>query len=246
MIPYIRKERIIEILKCGEVINIEELQHLIPEVSISTLRRDLKDLEKNEKVILLFGGGVKCRTNSLELPISTKLNIKTKEKEAIANIASNLINSGDTIYLDSGTTCTALLNKLHTKKITIITSNTQVFSMSENFKFDIIFLGGNYNPLISSVNGSLTDGNINHFNFDKAFLGANAIDIELGVSTPSIEEANKKRQVIKRAKESYLLCDSSKFGKALMSRAFGVDECIIISDKFDRALASKTKLLTPN
>lgn len=245
MIPFIRKEKIMDMLKNDEIINIDELQRLIPEVSMSTLRRDLKELEKNEKVILLFGGGIKCKTSNLDLPTSTKLNVKAKEKETIARLASKLINNGDTIYLDSGTTCTVLLNKLYDKKITIITSNTQIFSLPDQFLFNMIFLGGHYNPVISSVSGSLTDENISMFNFDKAFLGANAIDTNLGVSTPSMSEARKKKQVLKRSKKSYLLCDSSKFHKTLMSHAFDINECTIISDKFDRKLAEKTELLVP-
>lgn len=245
MIPYIRKEKILAILNDSEIVTIDDLLKRIPETSMSTLRRDLKDLEKDDKVVLLSGGAVKLYSNASDLPVTAKQTMHKKEKEVIAELANSQIYDGDTIYLDSGTTCTALMNLICRRKITIITSNTAVFSLPSLAEAEVIFLGGRVNASISSVNGPLTDNNINQFNFDKAFLGANGIDVAMGVSTPNIVEANKKASVIKRAKEVYLLCDSSKFNKVLMSKAFDVEDCTIISDTYNEALGSKTTMLVP-
>lgn len=112
MIPYVRQEKIIEILETRELIRIEELQKLIPEVSISTLRRDLKELESLNKVQTLSGGAVKISSSVSELPMSTKSSLQTKEKLYIAELAAREVVAGETIYLDSGSTCTALLTEL--------------------------------------------------------------------------------------------------------------------------------------
>ena len=73
------------------------------------------------------------------------------KKRKIAKMASELIVDGDTIYLDSGSTCTMILKYIVEKKITIYTTGTDVFSINENVVADIFVLGGRYNPITSSL-----------------------------------------------------------------------------------------------
>lgn len=246
MIPYERQEKILEELNKEELLKIEELQQVIPNASMSTLRRDLKELEKRGKIVMLTGGAVKVSSPTVELSIATKQSLHSKEKEMIAEIAEKLINNGDVIYLDSGSTCTALLNKIIYKKITIITTNAGVLSAPTDIEADIIVLGGRYNPNISSLNGPLTDNNIQDFYFDKSFLGANGIDSTRGVSTPNLVEANKKRYVINNSKKSFLLCDSSKFHASSTVRAFDLNEVTSIANQYDEDLAKQTELMYPS
>lgn len=246
MIPYERQEKILEALHREEIIKIEKLQEILPEVSISTLRRDLKELEKAGRVEMLAGGAVKICSTTSEIPIATKSSLYSKEKERIATLAAEFIHEGDVIYLDSGSTCTALLNKIIHMKITIITTNTSVFNIHQETEAEIILLGGRYNPVISSLNGPLTDSNIHTFNFQTAFLGANGIDAEKGVSTPNLVEANKKREILNNANTAYLLCDSSKYNKVAAVKAFGTEEVIIISDANDEKIGETTKILYPD
>lgn len=243
MIPYVRQEKIIEILENRELIRIEELQKLIPEVSISTLRRDLKELESLNKVQTLSGGAVKICSSVSELPMSTKSGLQTKEKLYIAELAAQKVVVGETIYLDSGSTCTALLNELLKKKIRIITTNTDVLRLSGEYQAEITILGGTYDPNISSLSGPLTEANIKKYVFDKAFLGANGIDVTFGVTTPNLIEATKKKTVIDHAKKSFLLCDSSKFHKASTVKSFDLDEVVLITDKVDSELAKKMDII---
>lgn len=229
-----------------ELLKIETLQELIPSVSISTLRRDLKELEKLGKVVMLTGGAVKITSATVELPISAKRTLCSKEKEAIAELAATRINDGDVIYLDSGSTCTTLLNKIINKKISIVTTNASVFGITSTIQAEIIVLGGRYNPATSSLNGTLSDNNIHYFNFDKAFLGANGIDIVKGVSTPDLVEANKKQTIINNSQKSYLLCDSSKFHKLSTIKAFDLKEVTLVTDKFDQQISEITEMIYPN
>lgn len=246
MIPYERQEKILDALNLEELIKIEKLQSVIPDVSISTLRRDLKDLEKDGKIEFLAGGAVKITSPTRELPISAKTTLQSKEKESMAALAADLIHDGDVIYLDSGSSCTALLNRILDKKISIVTTNTGVFTIQNETQAEIILLGGRYNPMISSINGPLTDDNIQTFNFQKAFLGANGVDAVRGVSTPNLVEANKKKEILKHSAKVYLLCDSTKFNKVSAVKAFGVDEVTLISDKFDERIGELTEIIYPN
>lgn len=244
MIPYKRQEMVLNALSTGDVLKIEELHQILTDVSISTLRRDLKELEKQGRITMLTGGAVKSISSTTELSIKTKRTLHSKEKEYIAGIANQLIKDGDVIYLDSGTTCTALLNKIVNKNITIITTNASILNINEDVNAEIIILGGRFNPNISSLNGPLTDANIEQFYFDKSFLGANGIDPERGVSTPNLSEANKKNSIIKNSRKTYLLCDSSKFNINSTVKSFDLNEITLISDKYDKIIAKSTNIIT--
>lgn len=244
MIPYERQEKILEILSQKELLRIEELQAYIEGVSTSTLRRDLKELEKNNKVHMLAGGAVKRVTNTTELPITAKTNLQTREKEYIATLAEKQINEGDTIYLDSGSTCFALLKKLVNKKIHVITTNTDALSLIGEIACEITLLGGTFNPVISSLSGPLTEENIKNYIFDKAFLGANGVDVKFGVTTPNYVEASKKRVVIQQTKAAFLLCDSTKFHQAATVKAFELKEVVLISNKGDQKLAKEMEIIS--
>lgn len=244
MIPYVRQEKIIEILESRELIKIEELQKLIPEVSISTLRRDLKELEGVNKVQTLSGGAVKLSSSVSELPMATKASLQTKEKLHIAQLAAREVVAGETIYLDSGSTCTVLLRELLKKKIRIVTTNTDVFRLTGEFEADITILGGTYDPKISSLSGPLAEANIQKYVFDKAFLGANGIDLKFGVTTPNLIEAIKKKTVIDQAKQAFLVCDSSKFHKTSAVKSFDLNEVVLITDKEDLELSKEMKVIS--
>ncbi|MBO0423152.1 transcriptional regulator [Enterococcus plantarum] len=244
MIPYIRQEKIIEILESRELIRIEELQKLIPEVSISTLRRDLKELEGLNKVQTLSGGAVKISSSVSELPMATKASLQMKEKRYIAELAAREVAAGETVYLDSGSTCTTLLRELLKKKIRIITTNTDVLRLTGEFEAEVTILGGTYDPKISSLSGPLAEANIQKYVFDKAFLGANGIDLKFGVTTPNLVEAIKKKTVIDHAKKAFLLCDSSKFHKTSAVKSFELNEVILITDKADSDLGKEMTIIS--
>lgn len=244
MIPYVRQEKILEILENIDVITIEELKKLIPNISVSTLRRDLKELEKANSIEMLSGGAVKICSSISELPIATKSTLHTEDKQYIADLALREIVEGDTIYLDSGSTCTVLLRKILNKKIHIITTNTDVFSITGKIEAEITILGGNFSPDISSLSGPLTAENFKNFIFDKAFIGANGIDLDYGITTPNIVEAAKKKEAFKQSKKTFLLCDSSKFHKISTVKSFDLKDVVLITDKRNKDLEKEMIIIS--
>lgn len=244
MIPYERREKIIELLTDSDIMKIEDLQNKLAVVSLSTLRRDLKELAQENKVELLSGGGVKLASPIREVSILEKSSLNKKEKEYIAKLASQKVIDGDTIYIDSGSTCFLLLNYLKDKKIHIITTNTDILSINEEVAYDVTLLGGTYNPMISSLFGPLTEENIKQFIFDKSFLGGNGIDPKFGVTTPNLAEASKKKLVVEHSKQSFVLCDSQKFYKVSNVKAIDLEHITIISDKTDKNLAKLTTFIS--
>lgn len=244
MIPYERQMKILSIIEENEIVKIDELQKQFENISISTLRRDLKELEKNRKIESLSGGAVKKISTIGEIPISKRNTLQNEKKEKIANMAADLICDGDTIYLDSGSTCTFILKKILEKKITIYTSNTNVFSVNGDIVAEIFILGGKFNPYTSSITGPFTEELLKNLYFNKSFLGANGIDDKLGVTTPTIEEATKKRLVKEHSDQIYLVCDSSKFHNLSNVKAFNLDDVILISDQSDQKISEKVSIIT--
>ncbi|KRL14521.1 DeoR/GlpR family DNA-binding transcription regulator [Schleiferilactobacillus perolens] len=243
MIPYERQEKILAILADHDLVKIDELQSQLPDVSASTLRRDIKTLESENKIEHLIGGAIKVASATGEVPIVQKIAINSGAKRAIAERAAKEIHEQDSIYVDSGSNCTFLLNQLLGRQVTIYTTNTAVLSITGAIEADIILLGGQYNPAISSLSGALTESNLRSLYFDKAFLGVNGVDEIKGVTTPTISEATKKRLVKENSRKTYLLCDSSKFHRFSTVKAFDLKDVVLVSDKQDAKLGKQVPLL---
>ena len=244
MIPYERQQRILELLSGRELVWLDELQQEIPGVSSSTWRRDIKELERLGKVEHLQGGAIKASTPTGELPLSVKIGLHSEEKTAIAKLAAREIADGDTIYLDSGTTCTALMREIANRDVTVVTSNTDVVSLvTPESIAKVTLLGGSYDPAIGSISGPLTQENIDRYVFLKAFLGANGIDARFGITTPSLAEAAKKQAVAARSKCVYVLADSSKFHQVTAIQTLDLADVTVISERSDDELAALTTLI---
>lgn len=233
MIPYQRQKKILSVLENRELLTFDELKEMFHDVSESTLRRDIKKLEKENRLEHLSGGAIKLASTIGEIPIETRSTQNSEEKIRIAEIASRFVEDGDVIYLDSGSSCTELYKKIFDKNITIYTTNTDILAMKYNGMANLIVVCGQFNAINSSVSGSLTEELLKNLFFSKAFLGANGVDIDNGVTTPTNEEAMKKRLVKKHSDRVYLLCDHTKFHKTSHVKSFELSNFTLISDKGD-------------
>jgi DeoR family transcriptional regulator, fructose operon transcriptional repressor len=245
LLPVERQNKILAILKNSKMIKLDELHQQIPDVSLSTLRRDIKVLEDKGKIEYLFGGAIRLVSKIGEISFIKKATMHLKEKEKICELASKIIQDQDTIYVDSGSTCTLLLKHIVNRKIIIYTTNTQVCSILGDIGAKVILIGGNYNGFTSSLTGSLTETTLKDLHFDKAFFGISGVNIETGYMTPSIEESSKKRIISQRSIQSYILCDSSKFGVTSTVSALQLKEATLISDQFDSEIAEGTQMIVP-
>lgn len=245
MIPYERQEKIIRLLTNKDLVKIDQLQESFPGVSISTLRRDLKTLEKDRRIEYLNGGGIKSAPGTGELPMAKKALLHADEKQAIAVRAASEALDGESIYIDSGSNSALLLERLLHRHLTIYTTNTAVFTVTKEIVATVVILGGRYTPEISSISGTLTENNLRDLYFDRAFLGVNGIDDVNGVTTPTISEATKKRLIRASAKKTYLLCDHSKFHRTSTVRSFDLEGVIVVSDQTDPLIGKQVPILLP-
>lgn len=243
MIAYVRRKKILEELVKKDIVYIEDLAKIFSNVSMSTIRRDLKALSKEGEVVLLRGGAVKLKADLNELPIQTKQLLNMDKKEKIAKKAASLVNDGEVIYIDSGSTCFCMIKYLKDKRITVVTSNTYIIGELANTNINCIILGGEIIKNLGSIVGPITDGLLTNMFFDKAFLGANGYSLQGGISTPDPREANKKKIVKNNSKETYVLADSSKADKVTFCKAFEIDECVIITDCENETLKKYAKYI---
>lgn len=240
MIPYVRREKIIEELENKDLMYIEDFVKIFEDVSESTIRRDLKNLEEENQITVLRGGAVKRKVNTFELPVGTKKLLNMDEKERIAKFAASFVKDEEVIYVDSGTTCAAIVKYIKARDVRIVTSNILVLSELDNPNITgCIIIGGDFNKNLDSISGPLSDNTLKNLYFDRSFLGASGFSNEMGVNTPDFREASKKTIVNTNSKKCYVLADSSKYNKSTLCKAFELNQCILVTEKKIKGLDGK-------
>lgn len=185
-------------------------------MSPSTVRRDLKKLADENKVIQ-FHGGVAVKSG--DDPFSERQERESEAKRMIGAAAVRLVKPHNVIYIGGGSTTHAFAKELASDKnatdTTIVCAAVNIaICFAESFNFNVILLGGVFNRLDESMTSPLTISNIETFNFDCVFLGASAISKKSGYCLPTLELAELKKFVIKRADQTVLLADHTKIGRA--------------------------------
>jgi DeoR family transcriptional regulator of aga operon len=209
-----RRAKILEEIEQKGQVSVTGLSKLF-DISEVTIRNDLAHLEKQNMLIRARGGAIKIKFSRMDIDPATADKQKEflKEKQRIAKAAIGLIEEGDTLVLDSGTTTTEIAKNLEKfKNLTIITNALNIANiLSEYEGFNIFMPGGSLRKKSLSLVGVLADENFEKFYCDKLFLGADGFDTTHGLSTPDSEEAHLNQIMIKIAKKVIVVADSRKF-----------------------------------
>jgi len=209
-----RRAKILEELELKGQVLVRELSKTF-NISEVTIRNDLTLLEKQNMLIRARGGAIKIKYHMMgpDSSFADKQKEFQKEKQLITKEAIKLIEDGDTIVLDSGTTTTEIAKNLgQFKNLTIITNALNIaIILSEYEGFNIFMPGGSLRKKSLSLVGVLADENFEKFYCDKLFLGADGFDTTHGLSTPNSEEAHLNQIMIKIAKKVIVVADSRKF-----------------------------------
>jgi len=187
------------------------------DVSEVTIRKDLIYLEEKGQLIRVRGGAIKNSSKSSYgyMTVNEKEGHNLLEKQRIGKAAAALIQEGDTIIIDSGTTTMEVVRNLGGySKLKIITTALNVaIALNEFKRFDVIIPGGYLNNDTLSLTGHMAEAFLENFYCDKLFLGVDSFSLEKGLSTPVPEEAFVNQMMISIAKEVIAVFDSSKFHK---------------------------------
>lgn len=229
MLPFERREKIIEELR-KDVVYIEDLANML-DVSEVTIRRDLKELESSGLITRLHGGAAKLIDTSRETPMDQREVLFAEEKEDIGSYAASLVEDGDTIFIDSGSTNKMMIKYLVNKDINVITNGYR--NIEEGLKYDVnmSLIGGDLKKGTLAFVGPITSKILDMYYFDKCFLGVNGIHIEFGLSNADPYESLIKDQVIKRTRHPYIVSDSSKLSSTSVFKFADITDATIITDK---------------
>ncbi|MFH1024779.1 MAG: DeoR/GlpR family DNA-binding transcription regulator [Planctomycetota bacterium] len=180
------------------------------DVSEATARRDLKRLAGVASVQLVHGGATLLRPH--DLSFRTKLTRNLDAKKVIGRLAAGLVSDGDTIFLDSGTTCFQMVPFLRGKKsITIIVNSARLALELDAPGLSTIIIGGQYRPARMDTTGPLAAAAIGELRGYLAFIGADGLSRETGLMAGDIESATLYRLAGTNARRVVLVADHSKF-----------------------------------
>lgn len=202
-------------------------------VSIETIRRDLEYLEKQGYLKRVYGGAVLEGLYSLEPTYEHREIINYREKQAIAVKTAGLIEDGDTVFLDVGTTTLEVAHHLVEKKnLTVITNASLIaHSLITNETCRVFLLGGEMRRGELSMSGFLCDACLQYFHANKAVIGVGGITISGGITDYHTEEANNRRTMINHADKVIAVADYSKFGVTAMNSVCGIDRIhLLVTD----------------
>lgn len=193
--------------------SVAELYKLF-DVSEMTIRRDLKDLEKKGLLRRTYGGAYPTEPAFFEMSFNAKYGMFTEEKRAIGAVCAGMVNNGDVVFLDSGTTTLEVARKISAKNITVITNDLNiVFALNNSSTVNLFVSGGEVrrgtNNLIGSKALSFFDGI--HGNI--LFMGVEGVDPETGFTIPDLDEVLIKKQMMKSVDRVVVVADKSKIGR---------------------------------
>jgi DeoR family transcriptional regulator, fructose operon transcriptional repressor len=232
-----RHEFILDCLKESAYVDVSYLTESL-DVSEMTIRRDLSKLEEEKQLLRVYGGARRIPLHTYEASLDNRLLENRKEKEAIAKYAASLVDDGDIISMEASSTVYFMVEHLQDKNITVITNNLSVaigFSKSKTVK--VVLLGGVLKKSSLYVYGYDALNSIEKYNMNKAFISSSSLSVERGLMNVNAHEGETKKAIIKSAQKSYLLMDTSKFGKVSYYNVVSLkklDYLIINNDVFNK------------
>ena len=230
-----RKLKILDRLNQNKKVTVTELVHLF-KVSSATVRSDLRELNDKGQIIRTHGGAIIETGAGFEPDTEQKRDLDLAAKQQIAGIAIDLINNGDTVIFDTGTTTlelAKLLNQRH--RITAVTNDFEITRVLEDMNsISVVMLGGELRKNFHCTVGAAGINMLAQLSVDKAFMGTNSLSISKGASTPNIQQAEIKKAMIASAKKVILLCSNRKLGRDSFAHFASLDQIdSLIIDKLD-------------
>ena len=226
-----RRERLRQIVQSRRAVRVEELRAELG-VSVATVRRDLDELEQDGALRRVHGGAVSVDVRPIEAHFEAKATEHAAEKRRIAARAFGLIEPGEIIYLDSGSTCLELARLLLGREdLTVVTNSLPAVVELAGGGPRLVVIGGELRPLSRALVGPLTLPLLKELYVDRAFVGTFGLSLDAGLTTSDPAEAFTKEQVLSHAREVVLLVDSSKLGTRSFAHAGHLDQIdIVVTD----------------
>jgi DeoR/GlpR family transcriptional regulator of sugar metabolism len=213
MLPAERKRRIVELVTAADGRSVEALAEELG-YSKATIRRDLQELEDQGLIERSHGGAVPVTSVGHEQAYGQKEVQNLDAKRAIAERAVAEITEGQVVFFDAGTTTMQVAqNAPKDGSMLAVTNSPRLAVELGKEDNDVKLTGGTLRRRTRSLVGPTAESFLERTNFDLLFLGANAVDVESGLTTPNEEEARVKELMVQRASRVVLVADASKIGE---------------------------------
>lgn len=228
-----RREHIVDFINSEGTVTFAQLKNEFPDVSEMTLRTDLKTLDQQRLIIRVHGGaksvGFAVGTDDL---LARRVGRRSAEKTAIAQKAIELIRPGHTVFIDSGSTTTALASAMEDMELLVFTNSLTVASeLARLERAKSFVIGGRLNRYSKSTMGARAIESVRSLTFDRVFLGVTGYQRGEGFSCGSDDEAVFKATLVERAHKCVVLMDSSKEDRPSTFRVCDLSDVdIVVSD----------------
>ncbi|MDO5088901.1 MAG: DeoR/GlpR family DNA-binding transcription regulator [Leptotrichiaceae bacterium] len=230
MLEIDRFEKIMSELDKKGRLSYQELDRIM-DVSPSTVRRDVEKMYLKGLLLKIKGGVCQHKKLNFDVEVKDRFKENIAEKKEIAEKVSEVLKSGEFIYLDAGTTVFYLIEKLKNMNITVVTNGLMHIEQLIKYNIKTTILGGEIKQSTKAVVGVEAMTFLNKYRFDKCFIGVNGISMENGLTTPEINEAAIKKRVIELSREKYILADKGKFNKISNVKFSDLEDCKIITTR---------------
>lgn len=212
MLTQQRQEMILKLLKERGSITVTEVKDLL-ETSESTVRRDITALDREGKLVKVFGGAVEIepKVTAFEYTVAQKSDLNREEKQRIAQYAATLVTPEDFVYLDAGTTTAYMIDYLEETAATFVTNAVAHAQKLAARGAKVFLVGGELKASTEAIIGNQAMQTLRSYHFTKGFFGVNGVTKQSGCTTPDANEALVKQTAMKQCRKSYVLCDYTKF-----------------------------------
>ena len=262
MLQYERFEKIISMLQEQPSVRVTDLVPIL-DASESTIRRDIAELDKKGRLKKVFGGAVALDAQrqterafySNEESQGRKVNVQRRDVDAkakrqvdakakVAVCAATLIENGDLVYIDAGTTTGSMIEHINCYEATYVTNGVRHAMELARHGFKTYLLSGQIKASTEAVIGYDAVDSLKKYHFNKCFIGTDGIDINSGLTTADIEESMVKTEAIRRSENVYILADNAKFGLVASVTFAPLEAGTIITDQLlDESYRSKTEII---
>jgi DeoR/GlpR family transcriptional regulator of sugar metabolism len=224
-----RLKNIVHYLKENRKIRLEQICEKF-DISRDSARRDLVRLEQSGTIVRTHGGAVLAASSLSTQRYEERLETMDA-KRSIGRAAAHRITDGESVLMNASTTVQAAAEALTAKHLTVITNSldiTNILGMKEEIRIHL--LGGEFNPWNRNVTGAQTLEMLSTFSVQTLLLGACSVN-EQGISSPLVDEAYMKREMIRRADRVIVLADHQKFNKSFIHHVSGLQDIdMLITD----------------
>ncbi|MCR8630463.1 MULTISPECIES: DeoR/GlpR family DNA-binding transcription regulator [Paenibacillus] len=209
-----RKMRIVEYVRQHRVASVAALA-LEFDVHEATIRRDLAEVEQEGLLKRTHGGVIVEQLTHNEPSFNDRFNVQLEQKMRIGKMAASMVEDGDHIIIDSGTTTLHIAkNLLYHSNITVVTNDINIAAeLRDAPGVKVTVTGGDLYPSSFMLNGMFTDQALRSLHVSKAFIGTPAIHPKHGLMHPEAQLVLAKQGMINAAQEVIVVADDTKIGK---------------------------------